>query len=169
MDAKRKRPPPQPKRPKRPKKIVKDEATDADAAAAAANALEERKLAAAEAKEKKKTAAIEYMSGWARRDQAPWRFNKTLQGWWCANWGSTVEVAKGDFATFLEYAPTIAGAARTRLLEHAREAAAEEVEAADEEDAATKQRRKQGIRARKLVRALEAPDAPAVDTPGGLN
>ena len=62
----------------------------------------------------------------ARRG-APRRFSKNLQNWWLAHWGSTADASKGDFALFLEYAATIKGAARDRLLADARAAAAAEV------------------------------------------
>ena len=89
------------------------------------------------------------------RETTPWRL-KGLQEWWLKNWGSTAAVAKADFAIFL-YAPTIQGGAKERLREDAKKAAAADVPETegDDEDAATKARRKKRIRARKLVKALE--------------
>jgi len=94
----------------------------------------------------------------ARRG-APRRFSKNLQNWWLAHWGSTADASKGDFALFLEYAATIKGAARDRLLADARAAVAAEVPEVerDDEDPATKALRKRRIRAKKVARALEAP------------
>ena len=64
---------------------------------------------------------------------------------------------EGRLRDFLEYAPTIQGGAKERLRDDAKKAAAADVPETegDDEDAATKARRKKRIRARKLVKALE--------------
>ena len=83
----------------------------AEEAAAAAEAKKAAAAAAAEAaREKKRGAALAYLQAWRMRETAPWRFSKTLQQWWLASWGSPAAVAKADFAVFVDYAPTIAGA-----------------------------------------------------------
>ena len=148
----------EPKRKRRDKPLVQNEEE-----AAAANAA--KKKAAAEAKRQKEeqqraqkaSDAVAYVHAWRLRETTPWRFQKGLQEWWLKHWGSTAAVAKADFAIFLEYAPTIQGGAKERLRDDAKKAAAADVPETegDDEDAATKARRKKRIRARKLVKALE--------------
>jgi len=148
----------EPKRKKRDRPLVQNEEE-----AAAANAA--KRKAAAEAKRQKEeqqraqkaSDAVAYVHAWRLRETTPWRFQKGLQEWWLKHWGSTAAVAKADFAIFLEYAPTIQGAAQERLRDDAKKAAAADVPETegDDEDAATKARRKKRIRARKLVKALE--------------
>lgn len=150
-------------------KVLVDAVATAEAEAAAAEekarVAEEKAKAAEEAKEKKRLQAKEYLQCWEQRETLPWRFNKKLQQWWLTCWGSTSEVTKPEFATFTAYAVTISGAARSRLLDDARTAAAapQDKEAAEGEDAdpAAKAAHKKRIRAKKLVKALESSSEPA--------
>lgn len=147
-----------------PKKQRRDFISEDDAAAAAAKSekaaavRKAQKLKEESARVQKAGNATAYVRMWGDRERQPWRFQKGLQEWWLKHWGSTVDVAKGDFAIFLEYAATIKGGAGERLLTEAQKAAAAVVPETEgeAEDDATKAKRKKRIRARKLVKALEA-------------
>ena len=137
--------------------MASKEAEEAAAEAKKAKAAAEAERAA-EAKQRKRVLALEYLQTWSTVRSA-WRFNKKLQQWWVEHWGSTVDVSKADFATFVDYAESISGAVRGRLLADAKVAAAVEA-VEDTEDPAVKAVQKKRIRAKKLVKALEAAPEP---------
>jgi hypothetical protein len=135
--------------------LQKLDETEELSAEAAQAAKEKAEAAAQEAKDRKRVQALEYLQTWENRATLPWRFNKKLQQWWVDHWGSTALVSKGEFARFLDYAATIAGAVRGRLADDAAAAAAVEA-VEDTTDPAVRAAQKKRIRAKKLAKVLEA-------------
>ena len=99
--------------------------------------------------------ALEYLTTWRMRATHPWRFNKKFQSWWLVNATENV-VSKDDFALFCEYAETIAGASRERLLADAKQAIVDAVTAleADETDKDAKRRK---IRSTRIAKLMQSP------------